>query len=111
MRSQIYEITFKGQADTTLRAEFDDCAVTVGSCTTTLRAELPDQAALAGLVQRITGFRLEVVHLYLVEPPTRTMTDLAQVTAQDPPAACRQGSDRSCGDASPVPRSLQGRPA
>ena len=54
MRSQAYEITFKGQAGTTIRAEFDDCTVTVGSYTTTLRAELPDQAALAGLVQRIT---------------------------------------------------------
>jgi hypothetical protein len=86
MRSQTYEITFKGQAGTTLRAEFDDCAVTVGSCTTTLRAELPDQAALAGLVQRITGLRLEVVHLYLVGPATRTMTDPAQVRTQNPGA-------------------------
>ena len=69
MRSQTYEITFMGQAGTTLRAEFDDCTVTVGPGTTTLRAELPDQAALAGLVQRITGFGLEVVDLHVVARP------------------------------------------
>ncbi len=70
MQSQTYEITFTGQAGSTLRAEFDDCTVTVGPGTTTLRAELPDQAALSGLVQRITGFGLEVVHLRLVGPVT-----------------------------------------
>jgi hypothetical protein len=87
MLSQAYEITFKGQAGTTLRAEFDDCTVTVGSCMTTLRTDLPDQCALAGLVQRITGLGLEVVHLHLVGPATPTMTDLPQARAQDPAAA------------------------
>ncbi len=66
MRSRTYEVTFTGQAGTTLRADFDDCTVTVGPGTTTLRAELPDQAAQAGLVQRITGFGLEVIDLHLV---------------------------------------------
>jgi hypothetical protein len=69
VRSQTYEITFTGQAGPTLRAEFDDCEVTTGPGTTTLRAELPDPAALAGLVQRITGLRLEVTYLRLVAPP------------------------------------------
>jgi len=69
MRSQTYEITFTGQAGPTLRAEFDDCQVTTGPGTTTLRAELPDQAALTGLVQRITSLRLEVIFLRLVAPP------------------------------------------
>ncbi len=69
MQSQIYEITFTGQAGTALRAEFDDCEVTVGPGTTTLRAELPDQGALSGLVQRITGLGLEVIHMHLVAPP------------------------------------------
>ena len=69
MLPQIYEITFTGQAGTALRAEFDDCEVTVGPGTTTLRAELPDQGALSGLVQRITGLGLEVVHMHLVAPP------------------------------------------
>ena len=69
MRPQIYEITFTGQAGTALRAEFDDCEVTVGPGTTTLRAELPDQGALSGLVQRITGLGLEVIDMHLVAPP------------------------------------------
>jgi hypothetical protein len=69
MRSQTYEITFTGQAGRTLCAEFDDCTVTVGPGMTTLRAELPDQAALSGLVQRITGLGLEVVDLHLVDRP------------------------------------------
>jgi hypothetical protein len=66
---QTYEITFTGQAGTALRAEFDDCEVTVGKGTTTLRADLPDQAALSGLVLRITGLGLEVVHVHRVAPP------------------------------------------
>jgi hypothetical protein len=70
VRSQTYEITFTGQAGATLRAEFDDCEVTIGPGTTTLRAELPDPAALAGLVQRITGLRLEVIHMHRVAPPS-----------------------------------------
>jgi hypothetical protein len=69
VRPQIYEITFTGQAGTALRAEFDDCEVSVGPGTTTLRAELPDQGALSGLVQRITGLGLEVIHMHLVAPP------------------------------------------
>ena len=69
MRPQIYEITFTGQAGTALRAEFEDCEVTVGPGSTTLRAELPDQGALSGLVQRITGLGLEVIHMHLVAPP------------------------------------------
>ena len=69
VQSQTYEITFTGRAGTALRAEFDDCDVTVGPGTTTLRAELPDQAALIGLIQRITGLRLEVIHMRLVTQP------------------------------------------
>ena len=69
MRPQMYEITFAGQAGTALRAEFDDCEVTVGPGTTTLRTELPDQGALSGLVQRITGLGLEVIHVHLMAPP------------------------------------------
>jgi len=69
VRPQIYEITFTGQAGTALRAEFKDCEVSVGPGTTTLRAELPDQGALSGLMQRITGLGLEVIHMHLVAPP------------------------------------------
>jgi hypothetical protein len=68
VQSQTYEITFTGEAGVTLCAEFDDCAITVGPGTTTLRAQLPDQDALFGLVQRITGLGLELVHVHLVAP-------------------------------------------
>jgi len=71
LRSQIYEITFTGQAGSTLRAEFDDCEVIIGPDTTTLRAELPDQAALSGLVLRITGLGLELTDVHLVTPPAK----------------------------------------
>jgi hypothetical protein len=66
--AQTYEITFTGRVGTTLREEFDDCLVTVGPDTTTLRADLADQAALYGLVQRITGFGFDIVHSRLVTP-------------------------------------------
>ena len=69
LRSQTYEITFTGQAGSTLRAEFDDCQVTMGADTTTLRADLPDQAARTQPVLRITGLGLEIIHLNLVAPP------------------------------------------
>jgi hypothetical protein len=66
--SHIYEITFTGEACTAVCAEFDDCEVSMGSGMTTLRAELPDQAALSGLVLRITGLGLEVVDMHRVVP-------------------------------------------
>jgi len=69
VRPQMYEITFAGQAGSTLRAEFDDCEVIVGRGTTTLRAELPDQAAVSGLVLRITSLGLEVIDMHLVASP------------------------------------------
>jgi hypothetical protein len=68
VRSQIYEITFTGQAGNALRAEFDDCEVTLGPGTTTLRTEVPDQGALSGLMDRITGLGLEVIDMHLVAP-------------------------------------------
>ncbi len=69
MRSQMYEITFLGQAGTTLRAEFEDCEVTLGPGTTTLRAELPDRGALSGLMERINSLGLDVIDVSLVAPP------------------------------------------
>jgi len=68
--SRTYEITFTGQAGTVLRAEFDDCDVSVGPGTTTLRAELPDQGALHGLLQRIAGLRFELIDVHVAAPPS-----------------------------------------
>jgi hypothetical protein len=81
VQSYTYEITFAGQAGDGLCAEFDDCEITVGRNSTTLHADLPDQAALAGLVLRITSLRLKVTHLRLVAPPVGS--DLARAAAQD----------------------------
>jgi hypothetical protein len=66
---QIYEITFLGQAGSALRAEFDDCEVTIGPGTTTLRAELPDRGALTGLMDRINSLGLDVIDVSLAAPP------------------------------------------
>jgi hypothetical protein len=65
----VYEITFKGRAGRALRAQFDDCEVTIGPGTTTLRANLPDQAALTALMKRITGLGLEIIDVSLAAPP------------------------------------------
>jgi hypothetical protein len=73
-----YEITFAGRAGTVLRAEFDDCEVTIGPDTTTHRAELPDPAALAGLMQRIAALRLEVVYVRLVASPPEQLPVMRQ---------------------------------
>ena len=69
VRAQIYEITFLGQANPALRAEFEDCEVTVGHGTTTLRAEFPDQGALTGLMERINSLKLDVIDVSLVTLP------------------------------------------
>jgi hypothetical protein len=68
MQAQTYKITFLGRAGTTLRAEFDDCEVTIGPGTTTLRAELPDRGALSGLMERINSLGLDVIDVSLVAP-------------------------------------------
>jgi hypothetical protein len=69
VRSQTYEITFLGQAGATVRAEFDDCEVTIGPGTTTLRAELLDRGALARLVERIKNLGLDVIDVTLLAVP------------------------------------------
>jgi hypothetical protein len=66
--SRTYEITFVGQADTVVRAEFDDCEISVGRDTTTLHRELPDQGALHGLIQRIASLGLELIDISVVAP-------------------------------------------
>ena len=68
MPSRTYEITFVGQADAVVRAEFDDCEVSVGPGTTTLHRELPDQGALHGLIQRIASLGLELIDVTVVAP-------------------------------------------
>jgi hypothetical protein len=90
MRSQIYEITFAGQAGATVCAAFDDCQVTMGPGTTILRAELPDQPAVMALLERIAGLGLELIGMHLVVPPPGPITDgfhRSQPAVIHPPAA------------------------
>jgi hypothetical protein len=75
LRSQVYEIIFAGKAGSVLRAEFDDCELSVGRETTTLRVELPDQAALWGVLERIMGFGLKLIEVRLVAVPSPTSGD------------------------------------
>jgi hypothetical protein len=76
-----YEITFAGEAGSALRAEFDDCEVIVGQGMTTLRAELPDQGALWGILERIIGLGLQVIHMHLVAPPAPSRERVPTVTS------------------------------
>jgi hypothetical protein len=68
MHTRSYEISFTGEPTPAIRAEFDDCEVIAATGGTTLRVTLPDQAALAGLLQRIFGLRLELTQVRLVDP-------------------------------------------
>ena len=69
VQSHTYQITFLGQAGSTLSAAFDDCEITIGPGTTTLRADLPDQGALSGLMERISSLGLKVIDVSLVALP------------------------------------------
>jgi hypothetical protein len=72
VQARTYEITFAGQAGPAVRGQFDDCEVILGPDTTTLRAELVDQAALHGLMDRISSLGLELIDVSVVaQPPTR----------------------------------------
>ena len=100
--SRTYEVTFVGQAGTVLRAEFDDCAVSVGPSTTTLHLELADQGALHGLIQRIASFGLELIDVSVVAPSA----DIGQETSKCRPAqftsANRMATEVSLGELGPV---------
>jgi Family of unknown function (DUF6325) len=69
VRSRTYEVTFAGEAGAIVRAEFDDCEVSVGPDATTLRLEVPDQGALYELLNRIASFGLELIDVSVVAPP------------------------------------------
>jgi hypothetical protein len=75
LRSQVYEITFEGRADSVIRAEFDDCEVSVGQDTTTLRVGLPVPVALWRIIERMMGLGLKLVELRLVAVPSATSED------------------------------------
>lgn len=72
MSYRTYEVTFAGQAGSTVRAEFEDCEVIAGPYTTTLRADLPDQSALAGLIERLLALHYELLAVVLLPPSPRS---------------------------------------
>jgi hypothetical protein len=71
----MYEITFEGRAGSVVRAEFDDCEVSVGQDTTTIRVGLPDPAALWGIAERMMGLGLNLIELRLVAVPSAASGD------------------------------------
>jgi hypothetical protein len=68
VHSRTYEVSFAGEAGAIVRAEFDDCEVSVGPDATTLRLEVPDQGALYELLHRIASFGLELIDVSVVAP-------------------------------------------
>ena len=77
MSYRTYEVTFTGQAGSTVRAEFEDCEIIAGPYATTLRAELPDQSALAGLIERLLALHCELLRVVLLSPapPVQPLAD------------------------------------
>ena len=72
MAELIYELSFKGAASDTLAAAFEDCDVTTERGVTIVRRSVPDQAALQGLIARISGLGLELLDVHPVADPGRT---------------------------------------
>ena len=70
MTEGTYVITVRGAAGRSVRAAFDDVAVSALGDTTVLRRAGTDQAALHGLLQKIQDLGLDIldVHLESAEP-------------------------------------------
>jgi hypothetical protein len=69
MAEVTYELSFKGAASDTLAAAFEDCDVTTERGVTIVRRSLPDQAALQGLIARISALGLELLDVHSVTDP------------------------------------------
>ena len=70
MVAQVYELTFKGEAGTTIRAAFPEFEVTATHGTTVLHGGLTDQAALHGVIERIQDLGLELIDVRLIVEET-----------------------------------------
>ena len=69
MAARVYELSFKGAASDTLATAFEDCDVTRARGVTIVRSTVPDQAALHGLIARISALGLELLDLHAVTDP------------------------------------------
>jgi hypothetical protein len=66
-----YQITFKGEAGSAVRAAFEGFDVAPGHGVTVLTAVFPDQAALHGAIHRVEALGLELVDVHLVGGDSR----------------------------------------
>jgi hypothetical protein len=80
MAELIYELSFKGAASETLAAAFEGCHVSTDRGVTVVRSQVPDQAALQGLIARISGLGLELLEVRLVAEPGHDSTTWATET-------------------------------
>lgn len=67
-----YEITFRGALTPALRSAFGDLEVVRDRPDTVLRGVLGDQAALQGVLQRLSRLGLELVEVRECSPPSGT---------------------------------------
>jgi hypothetical protein len=70
MAERIYELSFTGVASDTLVAAFEDCDVTTERGVTIVRSTVADQAALHGLIARISALGLELLDVHTVADPS-----------------------------------------
>jgi hypothetical protein len=71
MTEGTYVIIVRGVAGPSVRAAFDDVAVSAAGDTTVLRRAGTDQAALHGLLQRIQDLGLEILDVHLEPAETK----------------------------------------
>ncbi|MGH9260617.1 MAG: hypothetical protein ACRD08_12090 [Acidimicrobiales bacterium] len=69
MAELTYELSFKGAASDTLAAAFEDCDVITGRGVTIVRRSVPDQAALHGLIARISALAWSCSDVHPVTDP------------------------------------------
>ena len=69
MAELVYELSFKGAASDALAAAFKDCDVTRARGVTIVRSTVPDQAALHGLIARISALGLELLDVHAITDP------------------------------------------
>lgn len=69
MAELVYELSFTGAASDTLAAAVEDCDVTRARSVTIVRSTVPDQAALQGLIARISALGSELLDLHAVTGP------------------------------------------
>jgi hypothetical protein len=66
MAELVYELSFKGAASKTLAGAFEGCDVATDRGVTVVRSWVPDQAALQGLLGRVSALGLELLDVRLV---------------------------------------------